>query len=220
MAQVIVSILNLVCECKEQALKYNQTIEPINNIFTDEITELLTKVLPSSKNYIIWGDLNLHVSDQDDVDTQIFSDSMEALGLKQHLMISAHKSNNVLDLIFTEIISDISVEAVEIASYMSDHCLVIATLNIKKEQVKQAQIVIHKSAEISLDEWNQEFNELNIKWDNNLCNFVDQLDNELVRVYEVLTPPKQVSSLLRTKQPWYECEMNKLKKSVRHHEHK
>ena len=135
-------------------------------------------------------------------------------------MIPTHKSNNVLDLIFTEIISGISVEAVETASYISDQCLVIATLNIKKEQVKWVQRVMHRAAVISPDEWNQEFNKLNIKWDNNLCNLVDQLDNELDRVYDVLAPPKQVLSLLRTKQPWYDCEMKELKKSVRCHEHK
>ena len=69
-----------------------------------------------------------------------------------------------------------------------------------------------------MDECNQEFNELNNKWDQNLCNLDDQLDNELVRVYDVLAPPKQVLSLLRTKQPWYDCERKELKKSVRCHE--
>ena len=99
----------------------------------------------------------------------------------------------------------------ETASHISDHCPIIASLNIKKEQVKQVQRVIHKAAEIGPDEWNQEFNKYNIKWDNNLCNLIDQLDNELVRVYDVLAPPKQVSSLLRTKQPWYDSEMKELK---------
>ena len=47
-------------------------MNPTNNIFIDEITELLTEVLPSSKNFIIFGDFNLHVNNQDDVDTQIF----------------------------------------------------------------------------------------------------------------------------------------------------
>ena len=62
------------------------------------------------------------------MDAQIFSDSMEALGLMQHSIIRTEKSNNVPD------ISDISVEAVETASYISDHCPVIATLNIKKSK--------------------------------------------------------------------------------------
>ena len=40
-------------------------------------------------------------------------------------------------------------------NYILDHCPVIATLNIKKEQVKQVQRIIHKAAKISQDEWNQ-----------------------------------------------------------------
>ena len=116
------------------------------------------------------------------------------------------------------------VEVVETATYISDHCPVIATLiatlNIKKEQVKQVQRVIHRAAKISQDEWNWEFNRLNIKWDSNLSSLVNQLNDELVRVYDTLAPPKQVSSFLRTKQPWYDSEMKELKKSVWCHERK
>ena len=98
-------------------------------------------------------------------------------------MTPTHKSDNILDLIFTEILSDIGIKAMETAIYISDHCLVIATLNIKKEQVKQVQRVIQKATKISQDEWNWEFNRLNIKWDSNLSYLVNQLNDELVRVY-------------------------------------
>ena len=192
-------------------------INPRNSSCINEIIELLTEVLPSSNNHIILGDFNLHIDDHNYVNAQIFSESMEALGLMQHSTTPTHKSNNVLNLIFTKIMSDFGVEVVETSSYISDHCPVIATLNIKKEQVKQVQRVICKAAKISQDEWNQEFNKPNIMWDNNLCSLVDQLNNELVRVYDVLAPPNQVSSFLRTKQPWY--EMKEFKKSVRCHEH-
>ena len=122
--------------------------------------------------------------------------------------------------IFTEIMSNIGVEVVETAAYISDHCPVIATLNIKKEQVKQVQRVICKAVKINQEEWNREFNRLNIRWCNNLCSLVNQLNNELVRVYDVLAPPNWVLSFLRIKQPWYDSEMKEFKKSVRHHEWK
>ena len=67
-------------------------INPTNNIFINEIIELLTEVIPSSNNHIILGDFNLHVNDHDDVDAQIFNDSMEALGLMQHSTNQTHKS--------------------------------------------------------------------------------------------------------------------------------
>ena len=145
---------------------------------------------------------------------------MKALGLKQRSMTPTHKSDNILDLIFTKILRDIGIEVVETATYFSDHCPVIAILNIKIEQVKQVQRVICKAAKISQDEWNQEFNRLNIKWDSNLSSLVNQLNVELVRVYDTLAPAKQVSSCLRTKQPWYDSETNEFKKSVQCHERK
>ena len=187
---------------------------PPNSVFIDEIIDLLTEILPVNKNCIILGDFNIHINDNEDVEAQIFSESMEALGLKQHSMTPTHKSNNILDLIFTEILSDIGIEAVETATYISDHCPVIATLNIKKEQVKQVQKVIQKATKISQDEWNREFNRLDIKWDGNLSYLVNQLNDELVTVYDTLAPVKQVSSCLRTKQPWYDNEMREFKKSV------
>ena len=124
------------------------SINPPNSIFIDEITELLTEILPASNNHIILGDFNIHINDNDNVDAQIFSESMEALGLKQHSITPTHKSNNILDLIFTKILSNICVEVVETATYISDHSPVIATLNIKKEQVKQVQRVISRQLQL------------------------------------------------------------------------
>ena len=141
-------------------------------------------------------------------------------GLKQHSITPTYKSNNILDLIFTNILSNIGAEVVETVTYISDHCPVIATLNIKKEQVKQVQRVICKAAKISQDEWNQEYNRLNIRWHSNLSSLVNQLNDEIVRVYDVLAPPNWVPSFLRTKQPWYVSDMKEFKKSVRCHEWK
>ena len=166
----------MVCESKEQASNNSWTlsstyssINPANSIFIHEIIELLTEILPASNNHIILGDLNLHINDSDDADTQIFSESMEALGLKQHSITPTHKSNNILDLIFTEIMSDIGFEVVETTTDISDQCPVIATLNIKKEQVKHVQRVICKAAKISQDEWNWEFNRPNIRGGTTNC---------------------------------------------------
>ena len=147
-----------------------------------EIIDLLTEILPVNNNHIILGDFNIHINDNEDVEAKFFSESIEALGLKQHSITPTHKSDNILDLIFTEILSDIAIEVVETATYISDHCPVIATLNIKKEQVKQVQIVIHKTAKISQDKLNWEFNRLNVRWDSNLSSLVNQLSDELVRV--------------------------------------
>ena len=72
-----------------------------NTIFIDEITEWLPQVLTNHNNIINAGDFNLHVNDERDTDASIFIDMMEAMGLQQHVTYPTHKSDNILDLVFT-----------------------------------------------------------------------------------------------------------------------
>ena len=75
-----------------------------NTIFIDEITEWLPQVLTNQNNIIIARDFNLLVNDESDTDASIFIDTMEAMGLQQHVTYPTHKSDNILDLVFTEFI--------------------------------------------------------------------------------------------------------------------
>ena len=56
-----------------------------NTTFLDEITELLTSKLPNMENAIILGDFNMHIEELTDNNSQIFVDTMEALGLQQNV---------------------------------------------------------------------------------------------------------------------------------------
>ena len=70
--------------------------------FLDIFTELLMDIVASITNLVILVDFNIHVNDVDDPNASIFLDTMTALGLKQHVKGSTHKSGNCFDLIFTE----------------------------------------------------------------------------------------------------------------------
>ena len=84
-----------------QPPKQDQT----NTTFLDEITELHTSKLPNIKNTIILGDFNMHIEDPTDNNSKIFVDTMEALGLKQHVVEPTYQNGNILDLIFIEVTS-------------------------------------------------------------------------------------------------------------------
>ena len=53
------------------------------------------------------GDLNIHVEDHSSIDTSIFNDTMQPLGLQQHVNKPMHNQSNIPDLIFTEVNSDL-----------------------------------------------------------------------------------------------------------------
>lgn len=63
--------------------------------FLDEFTDLITDLLLDNKNLILLGDLNVHLNRyQEDVDAQIFMDTLEALGLQIHNDFETHKRGN------------------------------------------------------------------------------------------------------------------------------
>ena len=70
--------------------------------FLDEFTNLLPDQLVENDNVLILGDFNIHINDQTDEDAGIFTDTMEALELSQHVEHPTHRLGNTLDLIFTE----------------------------------------------------------------------------------------------------------------------
>ena len=78
-------------------------------MFLDDFVEVLADVLADPGNILILGDFNIHVNNKDDPDAKVFSDMMEALGLNQHINFSTHRSDNTLDLVFTEAISSLKV---------------------------------------------------------------------------------------------------------------
>ena len=90
-----------------------------NTIFLDEITELLTSKLPNMENTIILGDFNMHIEDPNDYNSKTFVNMMEALGLKQHVVEPTHQKGNILDLIFTEVTSQINVIQLEMLDFIS-----------------------------------------------------------------------------------------------------
>ena len=78
----------------------------------------------------------MHIEDTNDYSSKIFVDTMEALGLQQHVAKPIHQKGNILDHIFTETTSQINVSQLNMLDFMSDHRLISATINVKKDVPK------------------------------------------------------------------------------------
>ena len=78
-----------------------------NSMFLGDLTDHLIRFMSSFKNILIRGNFNIHIDYAEDPDAQTFNDTMEALGLQQHVTFPTHQAGNTLDLIFTETISKI-----------------------------------------------------------------------------------------------------------------
>ena len=76
--------------------------------------------MTSYRNVIICGDFNLHINNPPDMEAQSFMDTMEVLGLKQHVGFQTHHVGNILDLSFIETIRQFNIRTSK-GKFISDH---------------------------------------------------------------------------------------------------
>ena len=114
-----------------------------DNQFVDEFLELLSIVLPKRNNVVILGDLNLHWNDTTNPLIQIFSDSLEAIGIRQIIEEYTQKDGNILDVIMVDEMLCQQDPCWSVGEFLSDHRYVKAQFKFenleylsKKEQVE------------------------------------------------------------------------------------
>ena len=116
---------------------YSTANQTTNSAFLDEFTDWITMDLAHEKNICIAGDFNIHInySDTDD-DASKFLESIEAMGLQQHVNFDTHRKGNTLDLVLTESYSGIIIKSCTQGSFLSDHCVVLFQTSIEREDIE------------------------------------------------------------------------------------
>ena len=95
-----------------------------NAMFLDYLTGFRTDWMASYRNVIICGDFNMHIDNPSDMEAQILFDTMEALGLQQHLSFQTHQAGKILDLIFMEATGQFSIRTFK-GRFISDHRAIV-----------------------------------------------------------------------------------------------
>ena len=104
------------------------------------------------------GDFNIHTQDIENPDSLIYNNTMEALGLQQHINKPTHKLGNMLDLIYTESLNRVKVLHSFIDNFISDHRVVGMEQEIRKQLEKHQPTKHRNYKEINLYSFTQEFN--------------------------------------------------------------
>ena len=73
-------------------------------MFIDDLTDWMA----SHGNILICGDFNMHFNHLTDIEAQIFNNTMDVLGLQQHVNFETDHAGNTLDLLLTEITSQLT----------------------------------------------------------------------------------------------------------------
>ena len=190
------------------------TNKTTNSLFIEDFTDFVSKTLPSHPNNIYIGDFNLHISEEE-TDPIIFNDSIEAMGLYQHVNFPTHKSGNILDLVLSDIQQSTSVITTSPGPYLSDHRAVISTLNIKRLNPSFTYKQVRRIKEITQDQLIDEFKLENVPLTTKLHEIVPMLKTELSRTLDTLAPLTRRKISLRPKNPWFDSELKTHKRQMR-----
>ena len=190
------------------------TNKTTNATFTNEFLEFASNTLPEYHNNLYIGDFNLHVS-KDSTDLAILDDSIDAMGLYQHIGFRTHQAGNTLDLIISDIHQRMTIVSTAPGPFLSDHCAVIGTLNIKKLNPRCAKIKVRQIHKITDEQWLDEFKGDNIKLTNKLNTLNSSLTTKIRRVLDTLAPEEDCKVNLRNKKPWYDAALKEHKCQLR-----
>ena len=189
---------------------YSETYQVTNNQFIDEFSEFLAEVLAEHRNLVSTGDFNLHVNDSEDQEED-FIDTMLTLGLDQHIMFPTHRSNNTLDLVFSECLSTHNILSCKPGPYLSDHTAVEFLLSVEIEYMVSKHITIRKLKSIDVPSLIED-PQLEDQTDpDNLDDMVEWLKAKLWTALDKHTPVKEKHIMVRSSNPWFTDEI-KVKK--------
>ena len=127
---------------------------------------------------------------------------MVAIGFEKHVQGLMHRLGNTLDLIFTQLQSDVKVTNASTHGYISDHCMVSIDLHLHKLRYLKIEKTIRDKSRITLEALLTIFNPLTTDDNNSLDKACNQLNTELLNVLDKTVPLKLIKYSNKPRQPW------------------
>ena len=128
---------------------YSNVNQCTNTMFLDKFTEWLPDQLTKYKNIIMMGGINFHLNKFVDPDAVTFKDTLDALGLRIHNNFPSHRHGNTLDIIATEIASNLNITTCQPGPFLSDHGSIECTTNIIREDIIRETVSFRKIKDIN-----------------------------------------------------------------------
>ena len=181
-----------------------------NAMFLDYLMEFLTDWMASYQYIIICGDFNIHIDHPSDTEAQIFTDTMETLGLQQYVNFQTHYAGNTLDLIFTETVSQFNMRTFK-GNYILDHRAIVTELDIRIQYTLGKMVTFRDLKQINTEELKSTLDLGNIKNIEHLTLVNEKYEKELSRVLDHHAPEKTKFVILKEKRPWFDVDVANLR---------
>ena len=184
------------------------------NQFLDEFTKFTVEVITKHTNPIFIGDFNVHANDLNNPDTEIFIDTMSALGLDQHVDFLTHIGGNTLDLLFTECIGRVEISKCSTGEYISDHLAVEANILVDKEDIVHKDIAIRKLKNMDRTKFIEDLNLEEFPETDDINTLVNTLEQKMKESLDSNAPENSQRITVRSKNPWFSDDLREQKRLV------
>ena len=145
----------------------------------------------------------MHIEDTNNYNSKIFVNTMEALGLRQHITGPTHYKGNILDLIFTETTSQIKVSQPNMLNFISDHRLISATISVEKDVPKITRKKVRNYKNVNPAMMIENFNPPILNLNTDINEAQTQLTARLQDMIDKCVPEKMVKRPKKPQNPWF-----------------
>ena len=177
--------------------------------FLTEFTNWITDVVVQDTNFLVMGDFNLHINNENDENAANLKELMVALDLVQYVTRPTHKSSNILDLIFMENFSEIDIHSCISGNLLSDHYMINCKTSWRCQEICYRVINYPDLANIDLELMSEDIKPGIMNGDT-LDTQVEKLENTLKGALDKHAPIQTKSVMNRQNIPWFTEEVREM----------
>ena len=194
---------------------YSKTFPVTIAMFIDEFTAWIVDQLTTESTILLLGDFNMQTNKIDtNADIKIFMDTIEVLGLQQWVDFGTHHLGNTIDLVFTELASNIEMMKCTPGPFISDNCVVKCEIDYKRNRPMEEYISYQRISKIDIDVFVKDLLWTKITDDLDLATMIDLFQQELGRVLDEHAPMITKRLPIRQPKPWFSEDIKEQEQKV------
>ena len=134
--------------------------------------------------------LNIQIDVLSNTDLHMFNDTMQVFGFKQHVTSPTHKCGHTLDLIYSEINTELSMHNCIVHGFISDNTSVTIDTTLKKYHGETTEKTIRDTTKLTTESLKQNYTPPVIDSKTSFKQACDQFNEKLHKMLDRAASPK------------------------------
>ena len=181
---------------------YSKTFPVTIAMFIDEFTAWILDQRTTEGNILLLEDFNKQTN-KTDINADIKFFGHHSIRLQQWVDFGTHCLGNTINLVFTELASNIEVMRCTPGPFISDHCVVKCEIKYKRDRLIEEYIRYWKINKIDTDAFVKDLLLTKITDDLHLAMMIDVFQQEFDRVLGEHAPMITKRLPIRQPKPWF-----------------